>query len=282
MSARPAFRELERVEHRVLGALRCVDASTGAAIDTPLEVVSLDTPPARLGRNRSGLIVIREWPPLAAHAPAFEQPPALPAIGSLALRLAIRDPAGRYLPRRVTVALPRDAGGDHALFEPRRVALYPSPQGAVGANWSRLRVTVVEATSGDALGGVLLRVLAGDRVLARGLTDARGEALVAVVGVPVTTFSSTPDAVVVSQIAVTLDASFDPRPGRDSSGQRTPAAVLLLGRPADAEPLVDPDLLEAERLADPDGAPLLGRAALALSIAARESNHRRLTIALPP
>ena len=42
------IRELERVESRVLGALRCVDASTGAAVAGRLQV---QVPGASVRRN---------------------------------------------------------------------------------------------------------------------------------------------------------------------------------------------------------------------------------------
>ena len=48
----------ERVERRVLGALRCVDATTLMPIDEPLAV---SAPGACLLRNQSGLYVIDGW-----------------------------------------------------------------------------------------------------------------------------------------------------------------------------------------------------------------------------
>ncbi len=284
MSLAQSFRELERQESRVLGALRCVDASTGAPIDRLLDVRSLDTAPARLLRNRSGLYVIRDWAAMAAHADTFPLPPALPAIGSLRLRLAVSDPTGAYLPRIVSLPLPRDpaAGpmlGPDSLFVPKAVALYPAPGAATGANWSLLRVSLSDSGNGDALGGALLRVRRNGVVIARGLSDWRGEALVAVVGVPVTTFSDDENAVVVSAIEVSLDAVFDPRPARDSSGLRTAAAVLASGRTPAELPQIDPDVLEAEL--ENDEAALL-RGSVVMSIAARSSRHCRLGIAVPP
>ena len=284
MSLARSFRELERQESRVLGALRCVDAATGATIDSPLDVRSLDAAPARLLRNRSGLYVVRDGAALAAHAESFLAPPAQPAIGSLRLRLAISDPTGAYLPRTLSLPLPRDpaAGpllGPDSLFLPMTVPLYPAPGAATGANWSLLRLSLRAQDNGDALGGALLRVRRNGVVIARGLSDWRGEALVAVVGVPVTTFSDDENAVVVSAIEVSLDAVFDPRPNRDSSGLRSTAAALAAGRAAQTQPAVDPDVLEAELEI---GAPALLRGSVVLSIAARSSRHCRLLVAVPP
>ncbi len=264
----PALHELERLEWRVLGALRPVDATTGATVRGPLQVAGEG---ARILRNRSGLYVIHAWPALAAHTAAFEAPPALPAVGSQPLALTLHDPAGRYLPRRATLALPRDpqADGADALFTAAAIPLYPAATAALGTNWCALRVSLSDAASGDALGGALLRVVvgplaAGAQVLARGLSDWRGEALVAVAGVPVTTWSEDEDAVVATHVAATLEAVFDPE-----SGTRTPLAAVRAGRAPATLPLVDPDGLEARRGALPAAqvdVELRARASLTLNL----------------
>ena len=132
-----------------------------------------------------------------------------------------------------------------------------------------LRVSLTETASGDALGGALLRIRSNGSVLARGLTDWRGEALVPVVGVPVTTFSADEDAVVISEINVSLQAAFD-----SASGSRTPAAQVRAGRPPALLPLVDPAALESAFNALP-------HTQLALSIAARRSQSVLLSLNLP-
>ncbi|GAC1634779.1 MAG: hypothetical protein NVS9B10_30930 [Nevskia sp.] len=269
-----AFAEMERIEARVLGAFLCVDAITGVPVDG---LLSIAAGPARLQRNRSGCYVIRDWqavPAFADYTAAFAAAPAQPALGSQSLSLQIADPAGRYLPRLAQLALPRDPDPAHAqnadsLFQPARIALFPSSSAATGANWSLLRVSLTEPASGDGLGGALLRVQANGHVLARGLTDWRGEALVPVAGVPVTTFSEDPHAVVVSQINVTLQAVFDP-----ATGTRTAAAEVLAGRAPAALPQVDPDALEA-------AAGALPAVTLALAIAARQTRRVALQLVLP-
>lgn len=267
-----ALHEVERIESRVLGAVRVVDASTGAPLDRSIEMLVVEGG-ARVLRNRSGLYVIHDWVALAAHAAAFSQPPDAPPLGSQLLELRLADHAGEYLPRSVSIALPRDpdpaqAGEANSLFQPIEVALYPSPVAAVGGNWSVLRASVVD-DSGAALGGALLRVRRGDAVLARGLSDWRGEALLPVVGVPVTTFSDDEDAVVVDEIDVVLDAFFDV-----TAGLRTPAADVATGREPAQLPTVDPEALDAAA----DGLP---GTSVVLAIAARRSVHRTLTIPLP-
>lgn len=265
-----AFRELERVEDRVLGALRLVDAGTGAPIQRRLRVEAVSPPSPRLVHNPSGLVVVASWPPLATHREHFDAPPAEPAPGSLSLDLAITDPDGQYMPRRCRMALPRDPDPDapDSLLRALDVPMYPAPAAALGTNWSALRVSLAGA-GGEALGGALLRVRRNGEVLARGLTDWRGEGLVAVVGVPVTTFSEGDDVVVVSEIEVTLEAVFDP-----ASGTRTPAARVRAGHAPEVPPSVDPAAIEAAMDALP-------RASAVLSIAARRQARCPLTLDLP-
>lgn len=264
-----ALRELERVEWRVLGALRFVDATTGAPIERFLKV---ESPGAILTRNRSGLYVIRHWDALRAHETEFANPPSIPAPLSLTLNVEVTDPSGRYLPVAVAVHLPRAPDAAlmaDSLFQAQIVPLYPSPSAAVGNNWAVLRVSLTETATGDALGGALLRVRSNGTILARGLTDWRGEALVPVAGVPVTTFSENPDTVIVSEIEITLEAYFDP-----TRGSRISAARVFSGRPPSRLPIVDPAVLE-------DAAPTLPRTEQTLMIAARRAQSLTLSVTLP-
>jgi hypothetical protein len=265
--------ELERTETRVLGALRCVDATTRTPVETLLQVTIEG---ARVRRNRSGLYVIAGADGLAAHEAAFQAPPAAPPLGSILLQARIVDPLGRYLSRLATFTLPRDPDPDNlgavdSLFLPIEVALYPAAAAPTGANWALLRVSVTHAGSGDALGGVLLRVLQGDTVLARGLSDWRGEALVAVPGVPVTTWSEDPGDVVVNELGVELEATVE-----RAAQHRTPMAEVLTGRAPALPLIVDPERLEA------GGAAAFVRRRTALNVAAGRSQTVPLALAIPP
>jgi len=265
------LRELERVEARALGALRFVDASTRGHVPGPLELRPVEGR-VRLVRNVTGSWVVAAWSALSAHESAFGAPPAAPPLGSRLLRLRVQDPTGLYLPREVAVALPRDPDPEHAsdaasLFRPVEVPLYPAPRAATGANWSVLRVTLRDG-GGDALGGALLRVRRNGNVLGRGLTDGRGEALVALPGVPMVTFGEDDEAVVVTEVAVTVQAVFDP-----ASGSRMSAEALATGRPAPT-PVVNPEALE-------DGADTLPGGTEATAVAARRTQNLTMTLDLP-
>ncbi len=137
--------------------------------------------------------------------------------------------------------------------------MFPASAAPVGTNWALLRVSITRESTGDALGGVLLRVLLGGKVLARGMSDWRGESQVAVPGVPVTTWSDEPDVVVIDQIAVQLEATVE-----SAALQATPIAAVNAGHAPATLPLADPARLEAA------GAGFM-RQVLALQIAAGRS-----------
>ena len=237
-----SIHELERTETRALAALRCVDAITRVAVDTALAV---EVAHSTVRRNRSGLYVITSCTALPGHDTEFLAPPASPPAGSLSLRAVLRDPSGHYLARSASISLPRDADPARAaqpssLFQPVELALYRTSAAATEANWSVLRVTVALAASGDALGGALLRVLDGSKVLARGMTDWRGEALVAVAGIPANTWSGDPPAAVALRVRAQLEVTVDVGALQRAAMSNVRQGIV----PADGPP-PDPDRLEA-------------------------------------
>ncbi len=237
------WRELERSEQRVLAALRCVDATTGATIGRALH---LQGERARVLRNRSGLYVLTQVQGLEAVEASFALQPALEGPPPAPLQLALTDPAGQYLPRWLSLPLPRQADPSRAaqagsLFQSVDVPMYPAASAPTAHHWSVLRLTVSERSSKDLLGGALVLARQGSQVLARALSDGRGEVLLAVPGVPVTTWSTQPGEVVVDHITAQLMLVFDP-----GTGTRLPAA-LLGDTPQLPQPRVDPDDLERLR-----------------------------------
>lgn len=185
-------------DSRALGALALVDATTGAPVTGDMAV---SAPGLRLTRTRSGLWAITGLAPrsaaervLAAHLRAFDAAPAQPGPATLAFEVTITDPAGRYLPRRVTIRLPRAAdAADPAdrLAASVPVALWRAPAAPVGANWAGVRAHLARA-DGAPLAGALVTLAraAGGAVLGRGLSDARGEVIVPVIGLPVIDFGA--------------------------------------------------------------------------------------------
>ena len=220
---------LDRIERRVLGAIRLIDATTGRPLHRPL---SVSAEGVRFLINRAQLYVISQAPGLAAHTTAFAGPPDAPAPGTQAIEVTIDDPLGEYLPRHATIPLPRSAAPDEAepdLFAPEAVTVLPSPNAALRQNWSGVRLSL---RLGDQrpVRGALINLRHNDpdgdddELVASGLSDERGEALVIVPGLP------------VSRSAGALEPGADPAPGEGDGEVTTPETPVTL------EIVVDPDL----------------------------------------
>ena len=177
----------DRIDRRVLGAIRFVDRATSNIIMRP---ISVRAQTATLIRNRSSLYVISEADGLTAHNNEFIAPPETPSLNTVSVEVQVSDPLGHYLPRTVNILLPRDADPDNfdnaaSLFQPVNVALYASSNAKVLNNWSTIRASVKR--NDGTLGllpvrGCLLRIVrvSDDAVLASGLSDERGEVLIIV------------------------------------------------------------------------------------------------------
>lgn len=247
---------VESLTRRVLAALRVVDGVTGQPILSPLSVSGAGS---LWVRNRRGLYILMEMPSLEAHQDALFNPPVDPAVGSMSVVMDVRDGGATYLPRKQTIRLPRDpdpahAGEGSSVFQPVESRLYLSPSAPTSSAWALIRATVVRAGSEQGLGGALIRVLrASDgAVLARGMSDARGEALVAVPGIPVTTWEAAPGPVMGTEVDVQIEVVCDP-----GGGEAT-----------------DPDHLEANRATLPNSH-------TAMKLASGRTVVRKLTVAIP-
>jgi hypothetical protein len=186
---------VESTVRRVFGAIQPVEATTDSPIPWPLQVSSAA---AQLVRNRRGLYVITHVEGLEEYTTAFDTIPDLPPQP---VTVTVADPHGRFFPTQLSLTLPRDpdpdnAGDPDSLFQPVIVRLYPTPNAPIFPGWALIRATVVDSGVGTSLPGVLLRVLRtsnGDTaVIGRGLTAwtgrIRGEALIPLSGLPVTTW----------------------------------------------------------------------------------------------
>jgi len=202
------------VERRVLAALRFRDVVTDLALDRRFSVTAAGV---RFIRNRRSLWVVAAAPGLESHESSFDRPQPAPPEASIAIELTVIDPAGEYLSRRVTVRLPRDAdpaqsGAADSLFSPIDVTLFPSPAAPTWPGWAVVRATTRDANGPTPLAGALIRVVrdSDQQLIGRGMSDDRGEALVAVQGIPVTTFSATNGPVLATEQPVTLEIIHDP------------------------------------------------------------------------
>lgn len=212
----------ERVETRILGAIRWIDAVTQAPIPLPL-VARSDT--LRFTRNLRGLSVITHADGLETHTPIFDLDtlPAEDVISplSLAREGEVHDPSGTYLPARFTLQLPRDPSPDllppdnhrppNSLFTPIDIALLPSPAARLAAGAAQVRVLVLD-DEGVPIPNALGRVVAvsDDSILGCGLSDARGEMLIAVPGLKHFAPGATEDEVVSVETEARLEIIHPP------------------------------------------------------------------------
>jgi hypothetical protein len=232
------------INERILGVIRFVDSVTRLPVNTPLHVRAIgmrahgasETTTERQidvkwTRTRSGAYALRAIPGLDGADPAVLA--ATP--GAFDLDITVHDASGGYLPRRRTIRLPRDPALELAdddppelpsdldpdqedtpgsLFHPIDVLLFPAPGMQVSPGWAAVRATIVGSSPTTRLAGALVRVVREDEDdtthLGNGLSDERGEALVAVTGIPATSFNGDDGPVMSPGADVTLEIVFDP------------------------------------------------------------------------
>ncbi|MFO7180297.1 MAG: hypothetical protein DIU78_016470 [Pseudomonadota bacterium] len=210
------------MDSRIVAALRFHDATVGHVITTPLRVTGDGV---RILRNRSSVYVITQAPGFEDYVAAFRDPTT---PGATTLTLGVRDPSHRYLPRSIALPLPRDVDPAHleapqSIWQPLRFALYPSPTGSLGTGWATLRLSIKRAGSDDGLPFAYVRVVrdSDDALIGVGLSDHRGEALVAVAGVPVTSWNaeSTSTSPIVTTIGARVTAYYDATAYDEAAGR---------------------------------------------------------------
>lgn len=232
------LRAAEEIDYRVLGAVRFIDAGTGQPVRRLLQV---EAPGVRWMRNCRNLHVVADAPGLTFLTEQFVYPDPPPDIvPPVTVAATVRDPAGRYLARSFSFDLPRDADPANAedgasLFQPVNVLLYPSPSADAVPGWAALRASVAHEADGAPIEGALIRIVkpgatpADDKVLARGLSDWRGEAFVPIPDIPLMTWGDEESAVLANSVNLRIEAYADPQAPRP----------------------VDPDALEEHRAALP-------------------------------
>lgn len=208
-----AHQVLESDVRRIWAAVRFVEAASARPIDGPLQVTAAG---ARWQRNRSGLHVLTQLDEPAARQDEFAALQAafdpVPQVAELTLDARVSDPLGRYLPRRFDIALPRaalPAGTAAPRFEPLDVSLDPGPAAPLLPTWAVLRVSVRHAGRPAAQVALRLQRRGGGAQLGRGLSDARGEALVIAAGIAQLSIGDG-EVVVEREVPAELVASFDP------------------------------------------------------------------------
>lgn len=235
--------EWEFQDRRALAGLSFVDI-LGRPARTP---VAVSAPGVRLIAKSPGQMVVLDAPGLRAHADAFQAPPGVPPLGSVTVPLDLRPADPAYGARRFILELPRDPDPAHAaaadsLFRTVEIPLLPAPGATVTGMVAALRVTVKRADDGRLVEGALVRLRpSGGLLQALALTDAAGNALLLVAGVPLS--SPGPGGVVRSAVAADLDAIIDPALARFNAEDRLDAARADAA--ARTAGFIDPDDLES-------------------------------------
>lgn len=242
---------LEKIERRVLGAVRCLDGTTAQPI---ARRISITGERMTFVRNLGGLYVVMQASELEKYTESFQAQPTDVTVESVTRRVTVHDPLGLYLPRQMMLSLPRDSSAENAtnetsLFRSVDIHLFASPAAVPFPGWALIRLTIVRKASRHRLPWCLIRVIrtggTEPRLLAVGLADQRGEALVPVVGIPVTTFAETSDTVVATDMEVALEVVIDPavhplqnleemEQGQDPNGGYLPNPEIMADAPASA------------------------------------------------
>jgi hypothetical protein len=236
----------DSTDRRILAAIRPVDAT----LNLPLaDRMRIDSPGLRLVYNLHGETVLMGAPGLGRYSTNFDLPDDAPPVESVGLVIELRDPTLRYLPRRLRLDLPRDPDPTHAdqpnsVFQAVEAEMYPSPASPVLGTWAVVRATVRERNSRERLPWTLIQVRRGSEVMGQGMSDARGEALIAVPGIPFFMPGGGGDTTVTREITITFRAFFDsdhltrlppnslPPEGRNHNQDYLPDPAFLLTLPA--------------------------------------------------
>jgi hypothetical protein len=214
---------IENVDHRVLGGLQCVDAITRQSIVSPLKVSSSQL---LLRPNLSGVYAVWDGPNLRSYTTFI---PPIPWPNPSPFEVSIEDPSFFYLPRRGTIQVPQPlpvtppaptlpltaSGGQAITYGPQLINLYRGPSASVAPNWAVVHASVINnAIPPVRLLWAVLQVLqsgaGGTTVLATGMADPNGEALLAVPGLGLQVSSSPGGPVTEITTAATVQAWFDP------------------------------------------------------------------------
>lgn len=206
MSTMPIF---EMVDRRVLGGIVFTDPF-GRRVQSAVMARPAD-PAVKLMIKRPGEIVIIDAPGLHAHVAAFDAPPAAPALGSVGIMIDLKPVDPALGARRVTLKLPRnpDASQSDAVSTAMVVPLLAAAGGDLAGMAAAVRVNVCRSDDGRSIEGALVRLRPeGARPEVMALTDAAGDALLLVSGVPLA--NPGPGATVMPDIGGVIDAIVDP------------------------------------------------------------------------
>lgn len=195
----------QSVDRRVLGGFVFVDAITNRSVAGSLVATSTEM---QVKMNRSGIYAILNAPGFSDRTSQFiptDWPTTSPSF-----EVSVQDPSLYYLPRRAQVKALQPLPSKGSPLDPQKVKLFPSSSAALEPNWAAVRVSVTN-TAGVGLRWALVELIKSDgSVAAVGMTDTRGEALLAVAGLGLQVSKDPSGSVTETTVPVTVQAWFDP------------------------------------------------------------------------
>lgn len=243
---------LDLLDRRILGAFRVRDPLGRPAGQRLLaSAEGLD-----LYEKRPGEWVVTRADALPGYDTAFTAQPGGTAIGSVAARVSLKAFEGDCLSRDFTLSLPRDPdpanrANANSLFRWHEVTMPFAPTAALPSMAAAALVSVTRQADGFLVEGALVRMRpSGNRGEAIGVTNASGEALLAVQNVPLA--NSGGGATVTTDLDAAIDVIVDP----DTARFADPAQLVAAQRSALARMsgFADPDDI-AVRLSGSASAP---------------------------
>ena len=214
-------------EQRYLAAVKLVDPCVGTPV---VKGFRLEGDGTTWFANRSGLWVLERAVGLEEHLHSFAVPPTVPAARSLTFDVRAVSTGTAWLSRQFKISLPRpprDRTTD--LFTPLAVTMVPSPAYPLRNTWGLVRISVRLAPTpaqpgGLPLEGVLLRSAATGLASSVSFSDARGEALLPLPGLPMFHASGGAGAVLDPKTSIRIYAIFDRAATDPVTGRRRSVA----------------------------------------------------------
>lgn len=218
---------LENVDRRVLGAFRCVDAVTKAPV---LDSLIVQSDQLDLRRNASQMWVVFDAPGMHGLTTQFDVTSPWPAASGF--EVSIRTLGKEYLPRRASVNVPRKLApiaDPDSVMRPQDIVLYPAPTASTLPNWALVRAWAGKNNTSEGLPWAVVRVTrnSDSALLATGITNQNGDALLSIPGLGISASQNGGAAVSEPTIDTTVTAFWDPdSQGRPASWMPNPDVIL--------------------------------------------------------
>ncbi|GAA4049578.1 hypothetical protein [Parerythrobacter jejuensis] len=233
-------RSVTLLDRRMVAAIQVVDP-----LDRPVDVpIGFEAQGARWIDKGSGLFVLLEWDRDRALSRNWENQVSTFATGSQSLNLILTPVGNRLMPRKASIALPRQpdpAQRDNpdSLFQPARVMLSAASGFRAEGNACAVTVTLSRQSDGHAIEHAVIRLrdAANGPIRTTGITNRHGEAMLVLAGLPLAAAgnnasASPTHAMVVEALVDPANARFNAEPPANTAPPIDPDAVIAATAPA--------------------------------------------------